>query len=1094
VANKRSKTIKLIYSFLLIALFCSASLAVDGNLTSDTKVNFEDLSIIAQNWLGSCSGSSWCNGADINTDSIVNMKDFALLAENWDTDSSLVGWWKMQGPIPGESARLVKDYSGYGNDGTMGSSDTWLEDGGIDFQGGSWGASGIIFPNSGADLAADMGLTNQVTISYVATWDGLTATTNYPYDGRDSSNLRILSSECPTGNHIRDHKGGADIWCWEAFGESDARFIFGKVDKTWGDFIRISTTVDFTTGNYKVYVDELLYYSATGKIGSFNDLATFTIGRTLWAEMDGSMKDFRIYNRALEPQEIVQLCIETPETAWNQSPANGDIAATTPDFDLTLSWSAGKSAQSHDIYFGTSFSAVENATHTSPEYKGNLTKYTTSYDLTSLDPNLTYYWRVDEICTERIYAGQTLSFTVSDVWLYTFHNSVGDLDADERICAYTIQGFANKTKARLYIDTINGKAGNPEADAYWIDYLETNKGYKFGIVNNLRDLVQLAKASGFVDGLVLYDPYALADSGEVMPALNIASEQNRLPVTANMLAYTSKELQNFGTTKCFDGMNTIDIRNTWATHLAAQTDYVNNHMPGKPKTGVCKVHQNFATFNDQHNFNGGLDYGIIKGYFIFDMAPMVSAQRPLYDAVMDYLDKPAMVYGGWHDEMGDLAASSAKGNYTVLSTSNLSFMAHVEADPANLYMRKPTTGKVLDENKYYVMIQASDGDSMGYEASLKPSGWYGHSVWLDPDRGTTPITWTTQPLAAELWPAITEYYVLTSTSNDTFCTGPSGAGYCRPSELPNLADFSAFTEIYLQLTGIQWIENWWGKSEDMWNTMKAYAPSIKCFGHQGTSGGLNHWLDDGTPVAISQGDSLWHPKINPTNPADPYNISDPNNIVNHITAFAATKQPPYFITCYDTPPYALLYSKQCQASLPANFEMVTVEDFIDLMDQMVHPKPWGTLLTYDDFESGFGNYTDGGSNCGYYTGSDLSRLGTHAVYVQDIASDAASIYHTNGIDVHTPGYAQIKITFWFITKDVNNGERLLVQYFDGSEYQTIETYTIGNEVENDKFYRKTIYIDETTHNFPTNMKLKFMSDASNNYDLFYIDCITVEAK
>jgi len=1107
VVKKDFKAAKIVCSFLFIALFSSVSLAVDGDINNDSRVNFKDLGIMAENWLDSCSSPSWCNGADIDTDDTVNMKDYALLAGNWGTDSSLVGWWKMDGPIPGENVRLVKDYSGYGNDGTMGSSDAWIAGGGIDFDGGSWGASGITFPGSGGDvdgLIDDMDLSSQVTISYIVTWDSrpgsgdpFVGTTNYPYDGRDSANLRILSSEAPTSSmHIRDHKGGADMWCWGAFDDTSANFIFAQngVGKTWGDFIRVTTTVNFDTGDYKIYVDDKLYNSATGKVGSFADLTTFTIGRTLWAEMEGSMDDFRIYNRVLEPQEIAQLCIEVPETAWNYSPADSNIAAVTPDFDLTLRWSAGKSAQSHDVYFGTSYSAVENATHASSEYKDNLSKYNTSYNLTSLDPNLTYYWRIDEVNTERIYTGSTLSFSVSDVWLYTFHSSVGSLDADERLCAYAIQGFANKTKARLFIDTKGGNAGNLTADEYWVNYLQTNKGIRFGIVNNLRELVQLAKDSGFVNGLVLYDPDTLAEAGELMPALNIASTQNRLPVTANMLAYTSKELLNYGSASCFSAMDTVDIRGSWTTHLAAQTDYVNNHMTGKPKDGVCKIHQNFTTFNDIHNFNSGLDYGIIKGYFIMDMAPMETAQRPLYDAVMDYLDKPAMVFGGWHDEGGDLAASSAKGNYTVLSTVNLSFFAHVEANPANLWMRKPTTGKILDENKYYVMIQASDGDSMGFEAGLKVSGWYGYSVWLDVDRGTTPVTWTCQPLAAELWPAITEYYVTTSTANDTFCTGPSGAGYCRPSELPNLEDFSAFTEIYLQMTGLQWIENWWGKSEDMWNTMKAYAPSIKCFGHQGTSGGLNHWLDDGTPVAISQGDSLWHPKLEPTNPADPYNISDPNNIANHITAFAATKETPYFITCYDSPPYALRYSKQCQASLPANFEMVTVEDFIDLMDQMVHPKPWGTLLTYDDFESGFGSYTDGGLDCGYYTGSDLSRLGTHAVYLRDNSGTSSSFSHTNGINVHSPDYNQIKVTFWFIASGVDAGESLLVQYFDGSAYQTVQSYTNGTNIVNDQFYRKTVYINESSYNFPTNMKLRFMSDTSSDSDLFYIDCIRVEAQ
>jgi len=229
-----------------------------------------------------------------------------------DGEAELIGWWRMDGPVEG-SPRLVKDYSGNGNHGTMGSADTWMAEGGIDFDGGSWGLSGIVFGKNGLDIVA--GLTNKVTVSYVVTWDAKPDGINYPYDGRsiiqtEENNLgRLLSSEAPTTStlHIRDHKGGADLWCWEAFNEYDPRFIFDHVGKGWGDYIRITTTVDFTTGEYKIYVDDKPYATATGKSGSFESLANFTIGRTLDKEMEGKMKDFRLYDGVLSASEIAEL-------------------------------------------------------------------------------------------------------------------------------------------------------------------------------------------------------------------------------------------------------------------------------------------------------------------------------------------------------------------------------------------------------------------------------------------------------------------------------------------------------------------------------------------------------------------------------------------------------------------------------------------------------------------------------------------------------------------------------------------------------------------------------------------------------------------
>ena len=1120
-----SKIAKFACLFLFAALFSSSALAIDGDINNDSKVNFDDLAIIAENWLDNCSGPSWCNGADINTDNIVNMQDYAIYAGNWGKDSSLALWYQMDSADDFNLGQNIGGVSGrtYVTNAANGQ-----------LASGMTAHSGIFFDSTqnalrmnGVHPCKIMGQENgnalftsrtQYTFSLKAKGDLSAVQGNgYSFYLWFSDGLKFkcdLGFKTTQAASFSAPGGGWQNSAYNIWNPAPAYADIYVDPQTWNMY---TFTWDADNNMIRTYVNGTLRASYTGPSG---DVPAITSGATItdfgfgdgygYAGPGGWYKDFRVYNRALEPQEVAEIYAEVPETAWNHSPADGQIVAVTPDGDLTLKWSAGKYAISHDVYLGTSYSDVENADLDSPEYKGNLSKYIKFYNLTGLDPNLTYYWRIDEVGRGTIYKGQTLSFTVSDVWLYTFHNSVGDLDAQERICAYTIQGFANKDKARLFFDT---KGGNQmivrSADTYWADYLQTNKGYRFGIINNLRELVQLAKASGFIDGLVLYDPYGLDQVGELMPALNIASTENRLPVTADMINYASKEIQNYGTGRCFDGMDILDIRGTWATHLAAQTDYVNNHLAGTPKTGVCKVHQNFSTFNEGANFNSGLDYGISQGYFIMDMNPAVTSEKTLYNTVMDYLTKPAMVFGDWHDELGDVGALSAKGNYSVLSMcSNLSFWAQVPVDPANLWMRKPTTGKTLDPNKYYVMILASDGDSMGFEGGLKPSGWEGSPQWLAPLRGTTKITWTTQPLSAVHWPALTEYYVLTSTANDTFYTGPSGAGYCQPSSMPNNAArtaFAVFEEPILQLTGLECVEQWWGWSESLWTTMKAGAPSIKCFTHQGTAGGKNHWLDDGTAVAIPD-NSLWAKDLEPTNANDPYNISDPNNIINHIAAFVAgtttgstgPKKAPYFITVYVNPVHALLYSKQCQVGLPANYELVTVEDFVDLMDQAVHPKPWGTLLTYDDFESNFGSWTSGGTNCtrSYQVGDTYSRLGSYAVRLTNTGTGTGYLTLTTAVDV-TPRN-QIKVTFWYVANSMETGEYFNLEYSPdgGTTWNVIKSYVSGTDFYNGvtNFRFNVVNITSADQSFTNNVKLRFKCYASNTSDYIYIDCVRIEVQ
>lgn len=95
--------------------------------------------------------------------------------------------------------------------------------------------------------------------------------------------------------------------------------------------------------------------------------------------------------------------------AWNPDPADN---STGVELNKTLSWTAGTSALSHDVYFGTDYDSVANATHADDEYKENQTG--TTYDPGIMDCNQTYYWSVDEVNGSTIYEGDVWKFTVSD--------------------------------------------------------------------------------------------------------------------------------------------------------------------------------------------------------------------------------------------------------------------------------------------------------------------------------------------------------------------------------------------------------------------------------------------------------------------------------------------------------------------------------------------------------------------------------------------------------------------------------------------------------------------------------------------------------
>ncbi|MHC4509012.1 MAG: LamG-like jellyroll fold domain-containing protein [Planctomycetota bacterium] len=77
-------------------------------------------------------------------------------------------------------------------------------------------------------------------------------------------------------------------------------------------------------------------------------------------------------------------------TAHSPSPPSGDKMALP---DVVLSWGAGLTAASHDVYFGTDRAAV--AAGTGDTFKGNQT--VEAYNPVDLENGTTYYWRIDEV-------------------------------------------------------------------------------------------------------------------------------------------------------------------------------------------------------------------------------------------------------------------------------------------------------------------------------------------------------------------------------------------------------------------------------------------------------------------------------------------------------------------------------------------------------------------------------------------------------------------------------------------------------------------------------------------------------------------------
>ena len=129
----------------------------------------------------------------------------------------------------------------------------------------------------------------------------------------------------------------------------------------------------------------------------------------------------------------------TPGAVGDPQPANGatDVARAT-----ILTWTPTDNAASHELYLGTDKAAVRSADATSPEYKGSRALGAESYDPGLLEPETTYYWRVDEVYADNTIKGPVWSFMVGNYLLVDDFEAYTDDDvAGEVVWQHWIDGF-----------------------------------------------------------------------------------------------------------------------------------------------------------------------------------------------------------------------------------------------------------------------------------------------------------------------------------------------------------------------------------------------------------------------------------------------------------------------------------------------------------------------------------------------------------------------------------------------------------------------------------------------------------------------------
>jgi thioredoxin len=141
-------------------------------------------------------------------------------------------------------------------------------------------------------------------------------------------------------------------------------------------------------------------------------------GKDVGRSWNGLVDDVRIYDEALTAERIQGVMVgEGYPYAMGPFPADGAIHE---DIRVNLSWLAGNTAVSHDVYFGDNFDDVE--ADTGGTFLGNRTATYFAVGTPrsaypdGLVPNTTYYWRIDEVEANgtTIHKGDVWSFTTMD--------------------------------------------------------------------------------------------------------------------------------------------------------------------------------------------------------------------------------------------------------------------------------------------------------------------------------------------------------------------------------------------------------------------------------------------------------------------------------------------------------------------------------------------------------------------------------------------------------------------------------------------------------------------------------------------------------
>ncbi len=491
--------------------------------------------------------------------SLVLVLGLAVGVAHADIRNGLVGYY----PLDEGAGDIAHDMSGEGHDGTLHNGITWISQA---YQGGGVNCDGT------TDTRIELGTwnpaegTGQLSLALWIRWAGGGGTYQGLIGKRNTwpdTTMFQFQVRPENGGTFRLETGSVAI--------VSPNNTLNPLVQTWA---HVAATFDGTTArlylNGQQVASGAFSFYAAGE-GSSMGIGCVTGGGPGHSGNGevflGDMDEVCIYNRAVSVEEVALVMAGIAgDMASNPSPEN---EATDVPRDVVLSWDPMETAATRDVYFGTVYDDVNDASPANPkDVLVGAGQTDTTYDPDGLlEYGQTYYWRVDEVNAppdNTVFKGRVWSFTTEPF-------------------GYPVESLTVKASSQQLASpatrTIDGSGLNADdqhsdemrqmwmstAVPAWIEYT-FEKEYKLDKlwVWNANSQLEAYMAFGAKDVTIEY-----STDGEVWAQLEDVPE---FAQGTGMTTYTANTIVNFGGVAAKHVRLTVNA--TWGSPIAASLSEV----------------------------------------------------------------------------------------------------------------------------------------------------------------------------------------------------------------------------------------------------------------------------------------------------------------------------------------------------------------------------------------------------------------------------------------------------------------------------------------------------------------------------------------